>query len=171
MTNIEEIVRQMSENAEAIRHLVQAIPDEGAQWKPDPETWSMKEVMEHVYNEERIDFRKHLKEMFRDPPQPWEPFRQEEFILVDSCRQALEGFLDERRTSLAWLEGLGSTDWDMTSKATFGPEEEEYIFRAGDVLVSWVAHDFLHIRQMNELLFAWNEKQALPYSVQYAGGW
>jgi hypothetical protein len=34
-----------------------------------------------------------------------------------------------------------------------------------------VAHDFLHIRQMNELQYAWNETQAAPYAVQYAGGW
>jgi hypothetical protein len=45
------------------------------------------------------------------------------------------------------------------------------VLSAGDVLVSWVAHDFLHIRQLNEVLYAWNEKQASPYSVQYAGGW
>ena len=42
---------------------------------------------------------------------------------------------------------------------------------AGDMLVSWVEHDILHLRQMVELMHGWNVKRASPYSVQYAGGW
>ena len=171
MINTEEIIRQLTGNAEAVRALVQTISDEQAQWKPDPESWSMKEVMEHVYNEERIDFRKHLREMLSDPPQPWGEWRHEEHISTVSCGQALEGFLVEREASIAWLTALESPDWDAASQAPFGPAGDILVLSAGDVLVAWVAHDFLHIRQMNELLYAWNEKQAAPYSVQYAGGW
>jgi hypothetical protein len=171
MIKIEEMIRQLTSDAEAMRALVQTVSDEQAQWKPNPDTWSMKEVMEHVYNEERIDFRKHLKEMFSHPPQPWGEWRREEYIPVESCRQALEDFLAERKASLAWLMTLESPDWDKASSASFGPAGDVLTLRAGDVLVSWVAHDFLHIRQMNELLYAWNEKQASPYSVRYAGGW
>ncbi len=171
MITLEEITRRMRGNAEAMRALVGTISDEQAQWKPDPDTWSMKEVMEHVYNEERIDFRKHLKEMLSDPPQPWGEWNPKDYIGVSSCRQALDNFLTERDASIAWLQELGSPDWDLESRASFGPAGEELVLKFGDVLVSWVAHDFLHLRQMNELQFAWNEKQAEPYSVQYAGGW
>jgi DinB superfamily len=170
MINIEDILRQLTANAEAMRALVESISDEQAQWKPNPETWSMTQVMEHVYNEERIDFRKHLKEMFSRPPQPWGEFRPEERIPVESCRQALNGFLVEREASLAWLKALGPVDWDTASQAVFSPDEV-LVLRAGDVLFSWVAHDFLHIRQVNELLFAWNAKEGSPYAVQYAGRW
>jgi uncharacterized damage-inducible protein DinB len=171
MINKEEILRQMDSNAEAIRALLQTISDEQARWKPDPETWSMQEVMEHIYNEERIDFRKHLKEMFSDPPQPWGRFRQEEYIAVENCLQALEAFLDERKASIAWLKSLVSPDWGITSQATFSFDSDTLVLSAGDVLVSWVAHDYLHMRQMNELTYAWNEKLASPFSVEYAGGW
>lgn len=171
MISIEKIIQQLTANAEIVRGLVQPISDEQAQWKPNAETWSMKEVMEHVYNEERVDFRKHLKEMLSDPPQPWGEFRQEEYISVRSCRQALESFLIEREASLVWLRALESPDWDVTSQASFGPAGDVLTLSAGNVLASWVAHDFLHIRQMNELLYAWNEQQVSPYSVQYAGGW
>jgi uncharacterized damage-inducible protein DinB len=170
MITIEKVVKQMKFNAEIVRALVQPISDEQAQWKPDEETWNMKDVMEHVYNEERIDFRKHLKEMFSDPPLPWGEFRHEELITVESCHQALESFLMERQASLEWLRLLDSPDWEVESQANFGPDEV-LTFKAGDVLGSWVAHDFLHIRQMNELLYAWNMQQVLPYSVRYAGGW
>ena len=53
MISIENIIRQLFINAEIVRELVQPISDEQAHWKPNEETWSMKEVMEHVYNEER----------------------------------------------------------------------------------------------------------------------
>jgi hypothetical protein len=170
MIDIHEIIRQLSVNAQAMRYLVESISEEQAQWKPDPETWSLQEVMEHLYNEERIDFRKHLKEMFSEPPQPWGNYNPAVYVTVKSCRQALEGFLTERDASIVWLKELKSPNWEAASKASFGPEEV-LVLRAGDVLTSWVAHDFLHLRQVNELLYAWNEKQAAPYSVQYAGGW
>jgi ethanolamine utilization protein EutQ (cupin superfamily) len=171
MIDQKDIIRQLAANAAAVRSLLQTISDEQAEWKPNAETWCMKEVMEHVYNEERIDFRKHLKEMFSNPPQPWGEFRREDWVTVQSCRQALEGFLEEREASLAWLAALEMADWNLESRVTFGPENEVLVLHAGDVFASWAAHDYLHIRQMNELLFAWNEQQALPYAVQYAGGW
>lgn len=170
MINLDDTIRRMISNVEAIRALLHNISTEQAQWKPDPETWSMKEVMEHVYNEERFDFRLHLKEMFNDPPQPWGAFRQD-WIKVESFRQALDGFVSERDASIAWLRELESPDWEIQTRVSFGPQSETFNLKAGDVLVSWVEHDFLHLRQMNELLHAWNVHRASPYSVQYAGGW
>ncbi|MBN1139436.1 MAG: DinB family protein [Anaerolineae bacterium] len=170
MIELEQVIRQLAANAETIRALVQGVPDEQAQWKPDPESWSVNEVMDHIYNEERIDFRKHLKEMLSDPPQPWARFRHEEYISVKDCRQAVERFLSEREASLAWLKTLRSPDWDIKSQTPFGPSGEGFALSAGDVLVSWVDHDLAHLRQMIRLLHAWHEKQSSPYSVEYGGG-
>jgi hypothetical protein len=170
MINLQEIIRQLTVNAETMRALVQGVSDEQAQWKPNPETWSLKEVMEHVYNEERIDFRKHLKEMLHDPPQPWAKFRSEEYTSVENLQQALERFSSEREASIAWLKTLESPDWEVQSQAPFGPSGVTIALSAGDVLVSWVDHDFLHLRQMIRLLHAWHENRASPYSVEYAGG-
>ena len=105
------------------------------------------------------------------PPQPPGESHHEEYVPVESCRQALEGFLIEREASIKWLRALKSPDWDVTSQWPFGPAGDVTTFSAGDVLLSWVEHDVLHLRQMIELLHAWNEKQAPPYSLQYAGGW
>jgi hypothetical protein len=171
MIDINEIIRQLAGNAEAMRALVQTVSDEQAQWQPNPDTWSMKQVMEHVYNEERIDFRKILKRLLNAPSQQPGESPHEEYVPVESCRQALEGFLVEREASKKWLRSLKSPDWGITSQWPFGPAGDVMTFSAGDVLLSWVEHDILHLRQMIELLHAWNEKQAPPYSLQYAGGW
>jgi hypothetical protein len=109
----------------------------------------------------------HLKEMLHDPPQSWEALH-DEYLSVKSCRQALGSFLSEREASIAWLESLDSPDWEITSQATF--VHETITPSAGDVLVSWLDHDFSHLRQMIVLLHAWHEKEAAPYSTQYAGG-
>ena len=166
MIDMNGIIRQLKGNAQAMRALVGTISEEQAQWKPGPDTWSMNQVMEHIYNEERIDFRKILKRMLDTSPQP-----AEEYVPVDSCRQALEGFLIEREASIKWLEALKTTDWEVASQWPFGPTGDVTVFKAGDVLLSWIEHDILHLRQMIELLHAWNERQAPPYSLMYAGGW
>lgn len=166
MISIEEIVRQLSANAEAMRALMGGISDEQAAWQPAPEIWSLNQVMEHVYNEERIDFRKILRRMFNDGSQP-----AGEYLLVESFHQSLAGFLQEREASIKWLSGLKSPDWEVSNQWPFGPSGDVMTFRAGDVLLSWIEHDVLHLRQMIELLHAWNEKQAPPYSLSYAGGW
>ena len=169
MIDIKEIIRQLTANAAAMRALVQTISDEQAQWKPNPDTWSMTEVWSHVYNEEKGDFRAHIHEILSDPPQPWGAL-QPPWTPVADYRKALEGFLTEREASISWLKLLDKPDWSATARAQFGPSEV-LVLSAGDVLVSWVEHDILHMRQMVELLHAWNVKQASPYSVQYAGGW
>lgn len=165
-------IRQMEANAQAIRCLLDAIPAEQAAWKPNEENWSLCQVMEHLYNEERIDFRLHLREMFHQPPLAWGGFPAEEYqyLSVIGLREGLDGFLKERQASLAWLESLQNPDWDRTSTARFGLEEVISL-SAGEVMASWLAHDFLHIRQINELLYAWTEAASAPVSLRYAGGW
>ncbi len=171
MIDLEETVRVLAADAQAMRALLQTISDEQAQWKPNPDTWSMQQVMEHVYNEERIDFRKILRRMFNDPPLAAGENPNPDYIPVASCRKALEDFLAEREASIQWLKGLRAPDWEIANEWPFGPDGVMTTFRAGDVLLSWLEHDVLHLRQMIELQHAWNEKQALPYSLSYAGGW
>jgi hypothetical protein len=170
MIYLGDIIRQLTVNAQAIQAVVESISDEQAGWQPDANTWAMQTVIEHLYNEERGDFRAHLQEIFNDPPQPWGAL-QPPWTSVADFRQALAGFLAEREASIAWLRTLPAPNWDATISASFGPQNELLELSAGDLLVSWVAHDHLHLRQVNELLFAWNAHQAQPYKVDYAGGW
>ena len=166
MINLNDVIRQLESNGEAVRALTGTISDEEAQWKADPETWSLAEVLSHLYDEERIDFRRHLRdEFFSAPPQPWKPNSQVQVSPAAGWRGALEGFLAGREASLAGLRSLEPPNWDAATHPPWGA------IAAGDVLVSWVEHDFLHMRQLIEVLYAWNVQQAQPYSVQYAGEW
>ena len=84
--------------------------------------------------------------------------------LIQRAR-ALDAFLRERAASLEWLRGLHEPNWDATYHARWG------VLRAGDLLAAWLAHDHLHVRQLNELHYAYLAQQAAPYSVEYAGDW
>ena len=169
MIDTKDIARQLRANAETIRTLVRAVSEEQVKWQPSAESWSITKVMEHLYNEERTDFRQHLKEMLSDPPQPWGALRQEH-LAVESCRQALDGFLVEREASLAWLEALESPDWSVESQVVFDWLNETVTLSAGDVLASWVDHDLAHLSQIIGKLHAWHETEMAPYSTGYAGG-
>jgi hypothetical protein len=60
MLNLIAIVAQLTNQAETIRSLVQGITDEQARWKPDAKSWSLLEVINHLGDEEREDFRDHV---------------------------------------------------------------------------------------------------------------
>jgi hypothetical protein len=170
MRDMSAIVGQLEANAEAMRALVETISEEQAQSKPIPDAWSLTQVMGHLYLEERNDFSNHLREMLSDPPLAWGALPREELPAHLTCRAALAGFLSERAALIPWLSALQSSRWDDKIRIAFGPADTISLC-AGDALVSWVAHDYLHIRQINELLYAWHAHQASPYSVMYAGGW
>jgi hypothetical protein len=162
------IIQQLSRQAQAIHSLASGISEEHARWRPDPESWSILEVVNHLYDEEREDFRAHVDAILNGKtwtfidPQGWVTERG---YNQRQLEESLANFLAEREKSLAWLRELGSPDWDLAFQAPFGP------LRAGDVLVSWAAHDLLHLRQLVELHYAYTLLKSSPYSAQYAGDW
>ena len=163
-------IQQLSNSANAINAMAQDVSDEQARWKPDAGSWSMLEVINHLYDEEREDFRAHLRGVMQVPivpfvsidPQGWitqRRYQEREFA------PSAENFLLERVNSLAWLKSLGAPDWQAAYDMPWGK------LTAGDLMVSWAAHDLLHLRQLNELRYAYLDRTAEPHSVQYAGGW
>jgi hypothetical protein len=43
--------------------------------------------------------------------------------------------------------------------------------RAGDLAASWLAHDFIHIRQINRLHYEYLTAIKGEFSTDYAGKW
>jgi hypothetical protein len=165
MNPISDLTRQMTDSAAAIRTLIENVPEAQANWKPDDDTWSLFEVMDHIYNEERVDFRVRLDEILQGVTDPWAESRRVAWDRAANLQTALAKFLADRAASIAYLNSLEGADWDKAVQTEWGQ------ISAGDVLVSWVEHDFLHMRQIIELLHAYNVHQAQPYKVDYAGGW
>ena len=168
--DLEFFASQMANHAATIQSLAQGLSAEQARWKPDPHTWSILEVINHLYDEEREDFRVRLDLILHHPDQPWPPINPQGWVTgrlynQRDLAQSVENFLQERRKSLAWLRGLEAPDWQASVTAPFGK------LSAGDIFAAWVAHDLLHLRQLVELHWAYTLQAAHPYQVNYAGEW
>ena len=168
--NLEEYTAQMVQQAAAIRSLAEGISDQQARWKPGSDSWSILEVINHLYDEERQDFRVRLDIILHRTGENWPPIDPQGWVTSREYNkrdlgESLQKFLAEREKSLTWLNGLGSPDWQTTVPAPWGE------VAAGDMFAAWVAHDLLHLRQLVELRYAYLTKDAQPYSLQYAGDW
>ncbi|MEP6718429.1 MAG: DinB family protein [bacterium] len=168
--NLNYVIDRMGANARIFKSLVKDISAEQARWKPAPDKWSMLEVVNHLYDEEREDFRQRLELVLTDPALGWPPIAPQEWVKTRAygerdLNESLDNFLRERQKSLAWLGGLKSPKLESRH------EREAGSLRAGDLLASWLAHDFLHVRQLTRLQWQYLTAIASPFQTDYAGPW
>ena len=170
MLQVGALRERLRANADVFAALVAGVPSEQARWKPDPAQWSIVEVVNHLADEEVEDFRARLDATLHRTgewpaidPQGWPASRR---YGERGLGESLERFLTARAASLAWLDGLSAPDWSRAYQhPSIGP------IRAGDLLTSWVAHDHIHIRQINRLLREWLVASLSDHSPRYAGRW
>lgn len=62
---------ELQYSTEIIRALLSGITPEESRIKPDPESWSILEVVCHLYDEEREDFREHLDFILHRQNEEW----------------------------------------------------------------------------------------------------
>jgi len=164
-----EIIARLGRNRDLFRHLFAHLPEEEARWKPAAGKWSLLEVINHLCDEEREDFRQRLALVLEDPRRPWPPIDPEGWVTARGYNrrpvaESLDDLLAERSASLRWLQTLDSPDWQATHHhPRMGPLSAEQL------LASWLAHDLFHIRQAAGLHFACLTRLAAPLSLGYSG--
>lgn len=163
-------IAKLGRGESAVVALTKDLDNEQARWRPAAGKWSILEIVNHLVDEERDDFRMRVDLLLHQPGKEWPPIDPEgwcrdrhynERELVSSVAQ----FVDERQKSLRWLSELQSPDWQRTYDHASGP------LRAGDVMLSWMAHDDLHLRQLLGLHHQMAERRSEPFSSRYAGNW
>jgi hypothetical protein len=164
------LIQSMADNAARIRQLAEGVSAEQARWKPNPSAWSILEVINHLLDEEKYDFRVRLDIILHSPEKPWPAIDTPGWVTERAYNQrdlveSIHNFSAERNDSLTWLKGLVSPHWEAACTTTFGT------ILAGDMVVSWVVHDLLHMRQMVELHHAYLLNLVVPFGVAYAGKW
>jgi hypothetical protein len=165
------VIERLASNLQVFGGLVVGVSGEQARWKPEPERWSLVEVMSHLVDEERDDFRTRLELTLRAPAEPWPPINPEQRAVDDGyldrdLSAMYDSFVAERNESLEWLRSLGNVDLTLQHQhPTVGP------MLAGDLLCAWLAHDLIHIRQMTRLHYQYHLAMSEPYTVAYAGRW
>jgi hypothetical protein len=167
---VDTLRERLRANADVFAALVAGVDAEQARWKPDPAQWSILEVVNHLADEEVEDFRARLDATLHRPgswppidPQGWPVSRRYNERALD---ESLDRFLAARAESLTWLDALVAPDWSLAYEhPSIGP------ISAGDLLTSWVAHDHIHIRQINRLHRDWLVASLSDHSPRYAGRW
>jgi len=165
------MIGRLAAGRELVPALVAGVGPEQATWRPAPGKWSVLEVVNHLHDEERDDFRRRLDLTLHHPGQEWPPIDPEGWCVERRYNErelgeSLARWQAERDASLAWLHGLADPDW---SKVHRHPRIGD--LRAGDILLSWATHDILHARQLLKLHHAWIGSGGEPYSGTYAGPW
>lgn len=148
---------------------------EAARWKPPGGAWSILEIVGHLVDEEVQDFRTRVRLTLNEPGTPWPPIDPEGWAVQQRYNeQDLEAqvarFVRERERSVRWLREMiaGGADWTRECvHPRMGP------IAAGTLLVSWAAHDALHMRQIAKRLYELAELEGTGdgFRARYAGEW
>lgn len=164
------IIKKLETNIETIKSLFNNLSKEEYLWKPQPEKWCLLEIACHLYDEDREDFRARLKHTLENPddkmpsidPAGWvisRKYAQQDF------ERTVANFLEERNNSVNWLNSLHQPKWENSYKhPKFGT------FTAEMFLDNWLAHDYLHIRQITATKYAYLKSHSTQ-RMDYAGEW
>ena len=126
------------------------------------------EVVNHLYDEEKDDFRKRLDLTLHKPEEEWPGIDPQGWVIAHEYstkdfHQSVKNFFDERAKSIQWLNNLSVPEWDtLHQHQILGP------LSAADLLAAWAAHDYLHLKQISELQAGYLNILARPYSTKYA---
>lgn len=168
--NHDYIIAQLARNKNVFEELLKNIDAEEQGWKSEPDKWCLLEIVCHLYDEEREDFRARCKHTLNTPktampsidPEGWVTARK---YMEQDYSQKLTEFLNEREQSITWLKSLENPEWRNSYK-----HEEFGDLTANMFLTNWLAHDYLHIRQIMRCKFEYL-KQVSDEKLIYAGEW
>src|SRR5215212_11290947 len=108
--------QELQNSTEVIRALLSGIAPQEARLKPSAESWSILEVVCHLYDEEREDFREHLDFILHRQNEEWHVIDPGGWVIEREYNKQnfteMHGkFFAERQKSLEWLQELSEEDW------------------------------------------------------------
>ncbi len=167
-----DLIRRLETNALMFDALTRGVSEEQARWRPEPGSWTLLEVVNHLADEEVEDFRQRVDLTLHRPDEPWPPIDPAAWVVERrynerALAESVERLLARRDRSLRWLGRLERPDWSRSY--THPPHQG---MRASDLLASWVAHDYIHIRQLVRLHRDYMVRCLAPdLETGYAGRW
>lgn len=164
------VIAELARNRSVFEALLSETQTKAALWKPASDQWSLLEVTCHLYDEEREDFRARVKHCLENPELPLPPIDPVGWVtsrnyIEQDFAEKLTHFLKEREDSILWLRSLENPQWENTHDH---PKLGK--MSAKQFLSNWLAHDFIHIRQIIKIRYAYLDEHSGD-SLKYAGNW
>ena len=168
--NYNHIISELQQNKTIFHSLFQHMDTDMQLWKPAPGKWCMLEIICHLYDEERDDFRTRLRHILENPEAAMQPIDPEGWVISrayaeEHYNHKLNAFIHEREVSVAWLYTLEEAIWDNVHM-----HPKLGTISAHMMLANWLAHDYLHIRQIIRLKYLYLQKTT-GQNLDYAGNW
>ena len=168
--NLANILESLASNRQVFEHLLSGLSKETCMWKPGSDKWCLLEIVCHLYDEEREDFRARVKHVLETPEKSFPPFDPIGMVstrsyIEQNYQEMVTKFLVERAFSVDWLKSLQAPRWDnATTHMRIGPMSGRLL------LNNWLAHDYLHFRQITRLKYQFLQSQS-GEDLSYAGVW
>ena len=164
------VLKQLQKNKDVFHDLLKDIDEPMLFWKQSPDKWCLLEIVCHLYDEEREDFRFRTQWVLENPnkiPPPFNPvvWVSERKYIEQHYNEMLNNFLEERAKSIAWLKTLKAPNWEHSFEhPKLGTLTAKHFYN------NWLAHDYLHLRQIIKLKFDYL-KHVSGEDLSYAGAW
>ena len=164
------VLEQLQKNKGIFKNLFEDENEDMFLWKQTPEKWCLLEILCHLYDEEREDFRFRTKWVLERPNETPPPIAPNDWVsernyMQQDYRVMLDKFLAERDDSIDWLKSLKNPNWD-----NYYVHPKIGNLSAKHFLDNWLAHDYLHFRQITKLKFDYLHDRS-GERLDYAGIW
>lgn len=164
------LIQQLAANKNTFNSLFSGVEKKQYTWKPAPEKWSLLEILCHLLDEEREDFRARLKHTLETPTAPMPKIDPPGWVTKrkyaeQNYEDILQKFMTERDSSVKWLNSLTKPEWK-----NIYPHPKAGELSAEMFLANWLAHDYLHFRQITKLKYDFM-KEHNKVRFDYAGDW
>ncbi len=167
--NPQKLIDSLERFGNALPMMLAGLTQQDASWKPPSGNWSILEILCHLIDEEAEDFGMRLKLTIENPKTSWPRWDPEATVVArkyieQNFADKVKEFVTARQRSINWLRDNLDVDWNQSYEhPSLGK------ISAGDLLAAWTAHDQLHVRQIGKRMYELVARDALPYSVSYAG--
>ncbi|NWJ46813.1 MAG: DinB family protein [Chloroflexi bacterium] len=153
----EKLITQLEQTTSALVKLVSGLEDNALDFKPETDSWSIREILAHLVDDEMYVMRLRLVRIVREDLPNLVPHDEKKWYLHrntsrDKLEELLEDFSIQRRASLGIIQMMRESDWIRE-----GIQPEYGQFSAEKWLEKWAGHDVVHLKQINQNLAAFQK--------------
>ena len=146
--DLKDIIAVLARTPASLAALLEGLPDTWVNATEGGATWSPYDVVGHLIHGERTDWIPRARHILSGEARPFDPFDRTAQLTESrgkSLNELLSTFAELRRENVAALSGMDLTDEDFGRKGLH-PELGEVTL--GQLLATWVVHDFDHVGQI-----------------------